>query len=277
MSTSLFSQPTYLQKFGLKEPPYSTNPDERFLFLTDSHHEAIAMVARVISDREGAALISSEKGTGKTTIMRRLYSEMANLPKQFHVARIEAGEHCPTPFQLVKEVIEGFGGECRANNRKDRFDQLKALLLQDYKRGITPVLLIDEAQQLEAQALESLRGYLNFETATEKVLQIILFAMPNIVRKLAYVPSLRNRLVRTELGRMSKPEMIEMLRWRFMQAGGKVFPFEDAALDTLFELAQGHPRSTCGVARLALELAAIRNTYVTSEIITEASKKRFVD
>jgi general secretion pathway protein A len=277
MSKALFNQPSYLEKFGLKEPPYSTNPDERFLYLTDNHQEAAAMAVRVIQDREGAALIYGEKGTGKTTILRRLHSEMNNLPKRFHVARIETGDHCPTPFQLVKEVVESFGGACRGNNRKVRFDQLKALLLEDYQAGITPVVLIDEAQQLEARALESLRGYLNFETASEKVLQIILFAMPNIVRKLAYVPSLRNRLVKTELVRMARREIEEMLRWRFAQAGGKLFPFETEATDTLFKLAQGNPRTTCGVARLALEVAAARNSPITPTIIQEASEKRFLD
>ena len=277
MARTLFNQPSYLEKFGLKEPPYSTNPDERFLYLTDNHQEAAAMAVRVIQDREGAALVYGEKGTGKTTILRRLYTEMGNLPKQFHVARIETSEHCPTPFQLVKEVIESFGGECRGNNRKVRFDQLKALLLDDYQAGIAPVVLIDEAQQLEARALESLRGYLNFETASEKVLQVIIFAMPNIVRKLAYVPSLRNRLVKTELVRMNRQEVEEVLRWRFAQAGGKVFPFETDAVDTLFELAQGNPRTTCGIAKLALEATAARNSPITLSIIREASKKRFLD
>jgi general secretion pathway protein A len=277
MAKALFNQPSYLETFGLKEPPYSTNPDERFLYLTDNHQEAAAMAVRVIQDREGGALIYGEKGTGKTTILRRLYSKMSNLPKQFHVARIETGEHCPTPFQLVKEVVESFGGQCRGNNRKVRFDQLKTLLLKDYKAGITPVVLIDEAQQLEARALESLRGYLNFETASEKVLQIILFAMPNIVRKLAYVPSLRNRLVKTELVRMTRQEVEEMLRWRFAQAGGKLFPFENGAIDTLFDLTQGNPRTTCGVAKLALEVAAARHSPITPAIIKEASEKRFLD
>jgi general secretion pathway protein A len=277
MAKTLFNQPSYLETFGLKEPPYSTNPDERFLYLTDNHQEAAAMAVRVIQDREGGALIYGEKGTGKTTILRRLYSEMGNLPKRFHVARIETGDHCPTPFQLVKEVVESFGGECKGNNRKVRFDQLKALLLKDYKAGVTPVVLIDEAQQLEARALESLRGYLNFETASEKVLQIILFAMPNIVRKLAYVPSLRNRLVKTELVRMTRQEVEEMLRWRFAQAGGKLFPFENGAIDTLFDLTQGNPRTTCGVAKLALEVAAARHSPITPAIIKEASEKRFLD
>lgn len=277
MPVTLFNQPSYLKKFGLKEPPYSTNPDERFLYLAANHQEAAATAIQVIQDREGAALIYGEKGTGKTTILRRLHSEMSNLPERFHVARIETGEHCPTPFQLVKEIVECFGGECRGNNRKVRFDQLKALLLKDYQAGITPVVLIDEAQQLEARALESLRGYLNFETASEKVMQIILFAMPNIIRKLAYVPSLRNRLVKTRLDRLSRREVEEMLRWRFAQAGGKTFPFETEAVDILAKLAGGNPRTTCGVAKLALEAAAARNSPITQAIIQEASEKRFLD
>ena len=52
MQKSLFNQPSYLEKFGLKEPPYSTNPDERFLYLTPNHQEALAMAVRVIGDRE---------------------------------------------------------------------------------------------------------------------------------------------------------------------------------------------------------------------------------
>ena len=51
-----FSRPTYLDKFGLKEPPYTTNPDERYLFLTEVHEEAIHMCGRLISNREGAGL-----------------------------------------------------------------------------------------------------------------------------------------------------------------------------------------------------------------------------
>ena len=120
-------------------------------------------------------------------------------------------------------------------------------------------------------------SWLVIETGTEKVLQIILFALPIIVRKLAYAPSLRNRLIRTELERMKHDEMIEMLRWRFIQAGGKVFPFEPQALEELYHLTKGHPRSVCGIAVLSLEVAAARNTFITPEIVKEASSKRFVD
>ncbi|MCB0190167.1 MAG: hypothetical protein KDE31_38105, partial [Caldilineaceae bacterium] len=71
-----FARPAYLDKYGLKEPPYTTNPDERYLFLTEAHEEAIHMCGSIISNRQGAGLIIGEQGTGKTTIMRRLFSLM---------------------------------------------------------------------------------------------------------------------------------------------------------------------------------------------------------
>ena len=58
--------------YGLSEAPYSTKPNERYLYLTPTHKEAIAMVAKVIRDREGGAVVYGKFGTGKTTLMRRL-------------------------------------------------------------------------------------------------------------------------------------------------------------------------------------------------------------
>jgi type II secretory pathway predicted ATPase ExeA len=68
-----------------------------------------------------------------------------------------------------------------------------------------------------------------------------------------------------------------MLRWRFQQAGGKVFPFEEAALDQLYELTGGHPRSSCGLAQLAIELAALSNGTITATMIDQVKDKRFLE
>ncbi len=274
---SLFEKPPYIEKFGLKEAPYSTKPNERYLYLTPTHQEALAMAAKVIRDREGGGLVYGKFGTGKTTLMRRLYSEMRDRPDQFRVAVIENAGHCPTDFQLAGEIIESFGAKSIFNYRKGRHDQVKQMVLEHYKAGLISVLLIDEAQELPAKVLEALRGYLNYETGEEKILQIILFALPKITRKLAYAKTLRNRLWRTELREMSRAELDDMLRWRFQQAGGKVFPFEETALDRLYGLTGGHPRSSCGLAQLALELAALSNGAITAEMVEQVKDKRFLE
>jgi hypothetical protein len=133
---------------------------------------------------------------------------------------------------------------------------------------------IDEAQELPAKVLEGLRGYLNFETDSEKIL---LFALPKITRKLAYAQTLRNRLVRTELKAMTRSEMADMLRWRFTQAGGTVFPFENEALEYLYNITHGHPRTACGLAQLALEVAALHSGSITRTIVEGVKEKRFLE
>jgi general secretion pathway protein A len=274
---SLFEDAPYLAKYGLKEAPYSTKPDERYLFLTPTHQEAIAMVGKVVRDREGAALIYGKYGTGKTTLMRRIYAELRDEPKKYQVGVIENAGHCPTSFQMAGEILESFGERSEHNDRKGRYDQIKQRLLKNYKSEVVSILLVDEAQELPAKVLEGLRGYLNFETNQEKMLQLVLFALPNIVKKLAYAKTLRNRLWRSELSGMTRPEMDEMLRWRFVQAGGAAFPFDAAAVDHIYQLTKGHPRSACGLAQLALELAALRDGRVTVKVVNQVKNKRFLE
>lgn len=235
------------------------------------------MVAKVIRDKEGGSVVFGKFGTGKTTLMRRLYSEMRDLSQEFHVGVIENAGHCPTEFQLAGEIIESFGYKTQHNDRKGRYDQVKELLFANYQRGVTSVLLIDEAQELPAKVLESLRGYLNFETQDAKILQIILFALPSITRKLAYAKTLRNRLWKTELHEMTREELSEMLRWRFTQAGGRIFPFDEAAITRLYDLTHGHPRNACGLAQLSLEIAALGTGQVTSTLVDEVKDKRFLE
>lgn len=274
---SLFEQPAYLEKFGLREAPYSTKPDERYLYLTKVHNEALALAAKVIRDREGAALVYGKFGTGKTTLMRRLFTELRDRPTEFKVGVIENAGHCPTDFQLAGQIIECFGERTSSNQRKGRSDQVKQLLLANYEKGVVSVLLIDEAQEMPAKVLEALRGYLNFETSTEKLLQIVLFALPNITKKLAYAKTLRNRLLRTELRTMQRNELEEMMRWRFQQSGGRIFPFDIEALNYIYSLTDGHPRSSCGLAQLALEVAAHGSGVVTVEVVNQIKDARFLE
>lgn len=269
-----FDVPQYLEKFGLKEAPYTTNPDERYLYLTPTHKEAISMCGHVINHRQGAAIIVGDQGTGKTTIMRRLYNLLKNAP-DFKVAVIETAEHSPTIFQLTREILESFGVDCIGQDTQTRMEQLKKFLLDSYKDNKSCILLMDEAQQMKGSILESLRGILNFEIPQGgKLLQIVLFAMPGINRKLRFAKSFSNRAVRAELRKMTRMEMEEMLRWRFAQAGGTVFPFTEESMNKLFEKSEGNPRSICSIAQLALEVSAIRNCPINLEMIEAVASRR---
>ncbi len=276
LPSSLFSERPYLRQYGLKEPPYSTKPNERYLYLTAQHRGAIAMVGRLLVDREGAALVFGEFGTGKTTVMRRIYAELRD-HVEYKVGIIENAGHCPTEFQLAGTVLESFGERSHHSDTKGRFDQLKQFLFEQYQQGIVSVILLDEAHKLPARVLESLRGLLNFETAEAKIVQMVLFAQRPILRKLSYAKSFKNRLLKCELTRMSESEFSEMLRWRFTQAGGVVFPFDESAIPLLYNLTRGLPRTALGIAQAALELAAARDGRITRHVIEIAKETRFID
>ena len=117
--------------------------------------------------------------------------------------------------------------------------------------------------------------YLNLETQTERLLQVLLFAQPVITKKLAYVKSFRDRLWRNDLMALSRADFEDMLRWRFLQAGGRLFPFDEAAIDRLFIVSAGLPRAACAIAKVALEEAANTTGVVTAFMIDQLKSQRF--
>ena len=265
----------FLERYGLQENPYSTKASDRFLYITPTHKEAIATVAKVIRDREGAVLVYGNYGTGKTSLMRRVYTDMRNEP-QLRVCLVGDGRNCRTEYELAEQIIVGFGQETQSNSRTGRRLQIMGLLKANWEQGFISILVIDDAQEMPARVLRELRGYMNFETSQERLLQIVLFAQPEIVsKKLPYAKAFRARLWRSELKEMTRNELADMLRWRFQQAGGRAFPFEDAALDQIFSLSAGSPLSAVMLAEAALEVASYGSGIISADLIAQAQSKVF--
>jgi general secretion pathway protein A len=266
-----FEVPLYLQKYGLKEAPFTTNPDERYLYLAPQHQGAINMIARIIQNKEGLGLVIGDAGSGKTTIMRRLYSLLLD-QSDYNVGIITNPAHCPTLFQLAEEILKVFNFERKELGRdtKTRMDILKTYLLSQVVENQKLILFIDEAQEIPTHMFESIRSITNFEDPRfGKSIQIFMFGQPNIRKKLKKSEGLSSRLVSKvfELKTLEMEETEAMLRWRFSQAGGEVFPFDDSAINEIYSQSQGNPRSICGLAQLSLEIAAINNTPVNKGIV----------
>ena len=54
----------YLNFYGLKEKPFNTTPDPKFLFLTAGHREALAQLVYGVQEAKGFIVMSAEIGTG---------------------------------------------------------------------------------------------------------------------------------------------------------------------------------------------------------------------
>jgi general secretion pathway protein A len=172
----------YLSHFGFTEWPFSNTPDPRFVYLSPRHEEALAHLLYGVRERGGFVQLTGEVGTGKTTTCRYLLSQ---LPEGVDVALVL--NPMLTPEELLATVCDELGAAYppEARTRKAFVDTLYQHLLAAHARGRRTVLIIDEAQNLSEGALEQLRLLTNLETATDKLLQIILIGQPELTALLA--------------------------------------------------------------------------------------------
>lgn len=181
----------YEKHFGLTERPFSIAPDPRFLYMSQQHREALAHLLYGVGEGGGFVQLTGEVGTGKTTICRCLLEQ---LPENVDVALIL------NPRVTALELLASLCDELHIQYVKDTtsikllIDVLNAYLLDTHAKGRRAVLMIDEAQNLSAEALEQVRLLTNLETTREKLLQIILIGQPE----------LRNLLARDDLRQLSQ-------------------------------------------------------------------------
>ena len=231
----------YTEFYGLREKPFSLSPDPRFLFLSDSHREALAHLLYGIEQGEGFIAITGEVGTGKTTLCRTL------------LQRLEPGSEVAFLFnpqlsglELLQSIDAEFGLETEGKTRRELMDQLNRFLLTKRQEGRRVLLLIDEAQNLEREALEQVRLLSNLETDTTKLIQIILIAQPelDVMLESPELRQLRQRInVRWRLRPLSPTETRDYVRHRLrVAAGGPREIFTDFALREIHRRSGGVPR-----------------------------------
>ena len=169
----------YTQFFGLREKPFTLSPDPKYLFLSDSHREALAHLLYGIEQGEGFIAVTGEVGTGKTTLCRTLLDRLdASTEVAFVFNPPLSGMEL---LQSVHHELGLLGGEA---SRQELTQELNQFLLEKKVQGRRVLLIIDEAQNLERDALEQVRLLGNLETNTAKLLQIILLGQPELDTKL---------------------------------------------------------------------------------------------
>ena len=252
----------YTSFFGLNEKPFAITPDPRYLYLSERHTEALAHLAYGISEAGGFIQLTGEVGTGKTTVLRSLLQQ---LPPHCDVALILNPRVTPAEFLLAicdeLHVQVPAGSE---NSVKSLVDILTHFLLDAHGRNRRIVLMVDEAQNLDADVLEQVRLLTNLETATQKLLQIILIGQPELREVLAR-PELRQLAQRItgryHLEALRKGETLAYIRHRLRVAGATREIFTAGAMRELHRLSGGVPRIINVIADRALLGAYTREQH----------------
>lgn len=241
----------YEAHFQLKERPYSISPDPRFIYLTTQHQEALAKCQYAISQRMGLSAIYGDIGVGKTSLSRRLWEQYGANP-EFNFALLVHPNY-PTPFQLINEIQREFGVYKPRRSLTSAINEFQEFLIEQHQKGKTNVLIVDEAQRLKPSLFETLRQMLNFETSTEKLLQIVLFGQNELIAKIDKMPELKDRVtIFGALSSLTFEDMVALIDFRWKVAGGSHHPFTQEALEAIFRFSKGSPRKLCKLCDNAL-------------------------
>ncbi|MFA6284077.1 MAG: AAA family ATPase [Desulfurivibrionaceae bacterium] len=262
----------HLEFFGLQDDPFRMTPDRNYYFPTKGHAALREVIRYGLQGEEGFIIVTGEVGTGKTLMLRLM---MDDLPDRFETALI-LSPHL-SRLELLLAIFQDIGLAGPADHPASLDSLLRILNDHLYalaQQGKKLLIVIDEAQNLPDESLEQLRLLSNFETDTQKLLQIVLFGQPELRDKLAK-NNMRQLVQRVNimetLTPLSKQEMISYILHRFKKSGVYEMPRSFTTTNLLWRFTKGYPRLINKVmSRTLLVAYAEKKTRISRKIVREA-------
>jgi general secretion pathway protein A len=256
-----------LSPLGLVEPPFSLSPDPRYFYVSLQHKATLAKVTYATEQRQGLSVIFGDVGVGKTTVARRLF-QIYRDRSDYYTAYIPTPLY-PSDFQFLKNICAEFG----LRPKRSKLLQLAAFeefLIDAFRENKNVLLIIDEAQGLIGQQFELIRQLLNFETNTQKLIQVILIGQNELRNKLRLKRALASRVAtRSTLEPLHFDDARSMINFRVMVAGRQGSLFTDAALTRIYDHSRGMPRDICVLGLNILPAALINKSSVIDESLVD--------
>jgi general secretion pathway protein A len=259
----------YLNFFGMKEQPFGVTPDPRFLYLSGAHKEALASLYYGIEANRGFIGLIAQPGMGKTTILFHLLEKFRTSARTAFVFQTQCNSR-----EFMRFLLAELGYEGNIPDLVQMHEEFNRRLLQEARTGKRLIVVIDEAQNLESEVLETLRLLSNFETSRAKLMHIILAGQPALADKLAS-PGLTQLRQRVSIVHGLEPfpswEIKNYVEHRLQVAGyrGEAL-FTQEAYETMAEFTAGIPRNINNFCFNALSLAcALRKKVVDADVVSE--------
>jgi general secretion pathway protein A len=266
--------------YGFAHSPFTLAPDPRFLYLGPSHRDALERLLQSVRQKAGLTLLTGERGTGKTTLCRALVERLD--PATCSALLLD-------PFlsveELLQEMLLDFGvvsrsavlsGRLAAEGPGALVRALAGFLEPLPDIGGTAVLILDEAHQLGADAIEQVARLAELEAGGAPLLQIVMAGqLTGGVPGLAPTGRLGGRAAaQASLRPLDRDEVDAYLAHRLEVAGGTHVRFERTAVDLTESLTRGIPRAVNLLADRALALGAEASAASIGPALVQAAARQ---
>ena len=261
----------YTDFYSLNEKPFTLSPSSRFLYLGETHKEALALLNYGVLERKGFVLLTGEVGTGKTTIVHAL---LASLDENAQLV------HLSNPILSPREFLDylarkALGRETAFHSKAEFLIDFETFLRDCLKSGKNFLLIIDEAHKLSFELLEEIRLLSNLETAEDKLINIFLVGQPELRGRLRDPRSeaLFQRIsIHYHLKPLDEQSVAEYVRTRLGVAGAKVPDkiFPESVIKAIHHYSKGYPREINIIADNVLLLGYVQGKKeITPGLVTE--------
>ncbi len=256
-----------MERLGLKEDPFKLSADPRYLYLGPEHLAVYRQAQGVVSRRRGLALFSGDMGMGKSSLARRIYdlyaAEDSVVISYIHTASFKSG------MDADRQISLSLGLPTQRSFQR-QMDTLERLMADEYTRNRNVVIILDDAQMMEPEALEVLHRLYNFDYDS-KVVQILAFGQREMNSLFETNKAVNARVfVRLALPPLTLSSSLQMVLFR-LNVAGRSEPFiDDDAFELLYDRSQGVPREIIRLCALATDLVLQSDvSTITLDIVRE--------
>lgn len=263
----------FLEFYRLRQQPFGVTPDPAYLYLTNTHREALTSLLGGIKEGRGFFALIAEPGMGKTTLLYELLDQLHDCARTIFLFQTQCDAR-----EFFQYLLSELGVDPKGLDLVTMHNKLNELLFAEMVSGRRFVLVVDEAQNLDDSVLETVRLLSNFETSYAKMLQIVLAGQPQLSDKLAQpkLAQLKQRLsVQARLDPLSAAETANYIDHRLMVAGHTGAPlFTPDALAVIARLGNGTPRTINHLCYGALSAAhELRHETIHADVIDSVAIK----
>jgi len=256
------------ETFGLNAIPFTRELTSRWG--CEIYDEILADLVSVVENRFSAALLGPA-GTGKTALLRALKDQLPQARYRVHYVKVTS----LSKRDLCRELAAAMGLEPAGTYPNLVRKLQKKVEDTAFTEGLRPVLLVDEGHDMRPEVLAIMRIITNFEMDSKLVLSVILAGQPSLLSMLGRddLAAVRQRITHcATLRLLSRTESKSYVEHRMTSVGSRSLPFDEPALDAIYEISRGNLRAIDTLARKALEIAAKRGTPVVDQTLVTAAR-----